>query len=214
MTPEKATVNGISEQEVIRAAKMGDPRCFETLYNQHKRHIYALCLRMTGNPADGEDLTQEVFLQLFRKIGTFRGESAFSTWLHRVAVNVVLMHMRKKDIPANAEPLESQQDEHPKREIGAPDNTLAFSVDRIAIQRSVDQLPPGYRLIFLLHDVEGREHKEIASMMRCSVGNSKSQLHKARMKLRTHLQKGTGERPTRRLRHRQATTALQPKVAA
>jgi RNA polymerase sigma-70 factor, ECF subfamily len=182
----------ISEQEAIRAARLGDPLSFEALYNLHKRHVYALCLRMTGNTADGEDLTQEVFLQLFRKIGTFRGDAAFSTWLHRVAVNVVLMHLRKKAVPIMAEPLESQQEDRPQREIGARDNVLAFCVDRIALQRSLEHLPPGYRLVFLMHDVEGYQHTEIARMMHCSVGNSKSQLHKARVKLRSHLQMKTG----------------------
>ena len=189
MIPEtNTTPRGISEQEAISGAKLGDPDCFESLYNQHKRHVYTLCLRITRNSAEAEDLTQEVFLQLFRKVSTFRGESAFSTWLHRVAVNVTLMHLRKKGPSVAAEPLESESAEHPKRELGEPDSTLALSVDRIVLERSVNRLPQGYRVIFLLHDVEGYEHKEIARIMHCSVGNSKSQLHKARVKLRSHLQ--------------------------
>ena len=205
ITEQPALTGCISEQEAIHAARLGDPRSFEALYNLHKRHIYALCLRMTGNSADGEDLTQEVFLQLFRKIGTFRGESAFSTWLHRVAVNVVLMHLRKKAVPIMAEPLESQQEDRPKRELGRRDNVLAFSLDRIALQRSVNHLPPGYRLIFLMHDVEGYQHTEIARMMQCSVGNSKSQLHKARVKLRSHLQ--LRRTPARRVQHNNVLAA-------
>jgi len=189
LTPEmKTAASGILEQEAIHGAKQGDPKCFEFLYNLHKRYVYTLCLRITRNTAEAEDLTQEVFLQLFRKVATFRGDSAFSTWLHRVALNVVLMHLRKKTLPIAPEPLESQPADAPKREIGAPDSNLAVSVDRIVLERSVNRLPPGYRIIFLLHDVEGYEHKEIARMMSCSVGNSKSQLHKARLKLRTHLQ--------------------------
>ncbi len=158
--------------------------------------MYTLCLRITRNTAEAEDLTQEVFLQLFRKVATFRGDSAFSTWLHRVALNVVLMHLRKKTLPIAPEPLESQTPDAPKRELGAPDSILAASIDRIALERSVEQLPPGYRRIFLLHDVEGYEHKEIAEMMRCSVGNSKSQLHKARLKLRTHFESAARTRHT------------------
>ena len=195
MTPEvKLFVNKISEQEVIHGAKQGDPDCFESLYNQHKRHVYALCFRITRNTAEAEDLTQEVFLQLFRKVATFRGDSAFSTWLHRVAVNVALMHLRRKSLPVAPEPLESQTADGARKEIGATDETLAATIDRIVLERSVNRLPPGYRVVFLLHDVEGYEHKEIARMMRCSVGNSKSQLHKARLKLRSHLQIEHGRR--------------------
>jgi len=189
LIPETKTLsNGISEQEVIHGAKQGDPECFEFLYNLHRRHVYALCFRITRNTAEAEDLTQEVFLQLFRKVGTFRGDSAFSTWLHRVAVNVALMHLRRKTLPITSEPLDSQTADGVKKEIGANDETLAVAIDRIVLERSVKRLPPGYRVVFMLHDVEGYEHKEIAKMMRCSVGNSKSQLHKARLKLRSHLQ--------------------------
>lgn len=143
---------------------------------------------MTANTAQAEDLTQEAFLQLFRKIGTFRGESAFSTWLHRMAVNVVLMQLRKKNLPVVSleETLEGEEDA-PRKEPGAPDRKLSGSIDRLHLQRALEELPPGYRTIFLLHDVEGYEHNEIASMIDCSIGNSKSQLHKARMKLRTLL---------------------------
>src|SRR6201987_6304745 len=90
---------GLPEAEAIERAKQGDGGAFQFLYNLHKRRVYSLCLRMTGNTASAEDLTQEAFLQLFRKIGTFRGESAFSTWLHRMSVNVVLMQLRKKNLP-------------------------------------------------------------------------------------------------------------------
>ena len=179
----------IAEAEAIERAKLGDADAFRVLYDLHKRRVYSLCLRMTSNTAQAEDLTQEAFLQLFRKIGTFRGESAFSTWLHRMAVNVVLMQLRKKNLPVVSleETLESDEDA-PKKEPGAPDKKLAGSVDRLHLQRALEELPPGYRTIFLLHDVEGYEHNEIAEMVGCSIGNSKSQLHKARMKLRTLLQ--------------------------
>ncbi len=189
--------NGISEQEAIDRARRGDAECFEALYGLHKRRVYPLCLRMTGNTADAEDLTQEAFLQLYRKIATFRGESAFSTWLHRLTVNVVLMHLRKKRLPEVSleETLESQQEDGPKKEIGARDHHLAGVVDRVVLERSIKRLAPGYRMVFALHDVEGYEHKEIAGMMGYSTGNSKSQLHKARMKLRNLLQLSRAERP-------------------
>jgi len=143
---------------------------------------------MTGNTAEAEDLTQEAFLQLYRKISTFRGESAFSTWLHRLAVNVVLMHLRKKGLQQiSLDEPDTSQDEPVKRDYGSDDRRLTGSVDRIGLQKAIADLPPGYRAVFVLHDVEGYEHNEIAEIMKCSVGNSKSQLHKARMKLRERL---------------------------
>jgi len=188
----------LSEAEAIERAKQGDAAAFEALYHLHKRRVYSLCLRMTANTAAAEDLTQEAFLQLFRKIGTFRGESAFSTWLHRMAVNVVLMQLRKKGLPVV--PLEENietEEESPRKEPGADDPRLAGSIDRMQLQRSIESLPPGYRMIFLLHDVEGYEHNEIASMVGCSIGNSKSQLHKARMKLREILKTSRAEKATK-----------------
>ncbi len=143
---------------------------------------------MTGNTAEAEDLTQEAFLQLFRKISTFRGESAFSTWLHRLAVNVVLMHLRKKGLQQiSLDEVDHTQDEPVKRDYGDDDRRLVRSIDRIGLERAIAELPPGYRTVFVLHDIEGYEHNEIAEIMNCSVGNSKSQLHKARMKLREWL---------------------------
>lgn len=185
-SPKSAT-----EAEYIRLAQAGDAPAFEHLYQLHSRRVYALCLRMVGNPADAEDLTQEAFLQLFRKIGTFRGESAFSTWLHRMTVNVVLMRLRKKSLPAASLEETTEPDEEtggPRKDIGAPDLRLSGAVDRVNLERSIEKLPPGYRTVFVLHDVQGFEHNEIAGIMGCSVGNSKSQLHKARTRLRELLQ--------------------------
>jgi RNA polymerase sigma-70 factor, ECF subfamily len=181
----------MTEAEAIRLAQQGDAGSFEQIYRLHSRRVYALCLRMVGNTAEAEDLAQDAFLQLFRKIGTFRGESAFSTWLHRLAVNVVLMKLRKKTLPETSlEESTDPEDESsgPRREIGAPDLLLSGSIDRVHLQRAIEQLPPGYRQVFVLHDVQGFEHNEIASLMECSIGNSKSQLHKARMRLRELLQ--------------------------
>jgi RNA polymerase sigma-70 factor, ECF subfamily len=180
------------EAEAIQKAQAGDGPAFEMLYALHKRRVYSLCLRMLGNVAEAEDLTQEAFLQLYRKIATFRGDSAFSTWLHRLAVNVVLMHLRKKGLPQVSleETLEPSQEDGPRKDIGARDLTLSGSVDRVTLERAIENLPPGYRLVFVLHDVEGYEHNEIAGMLECSIGNSKSQLHKARMKLRDLLKSG------------------------
>ena len=201
MTQAKQTlVPGLSEKEAIERAKAGDGASFEALYALHKRRVYSLCLRMLGNTAEAEDLAQEAFLQLFRKIGTFRGESAFSTWLHRLTVNVVLMHLRKKGLNETSldELMEPQQEDGPKKDFGARDNVLAGSIDRVNLERCIENLPAGYRAIFVLHDVEGYEHNEIAEMLGCSIGNSKSQLHKARMKLRDLLRSSQAEKTSKR----------------
>lgn len=208
MRPEKGNLTDatklqgdkLTEREAIERAKQGDAEAFEFLYDLHKRRVYSLCLRMTGNTAAAEDLTQEAFLQLFRKIGTFRGESAFSTWLHRMAVNVVLMQLRKKGLPVVPidEPTEPDEEVTVRKEPGAADERLAGSIDRLQLQRAVDELPPGYRTIFVLHDVEGYEHNEIAGMVGCSIGNSKSQLHKARLKLRELLRVNRAEKAIKR----------------
>jgi RNA polymerase sigma-70 factor, ECF subfamily len=186
LSPQKAA----PETQLIARAQRGDEVAFSELYETHKRRVYSLCLRMTGNTAEAEDLSQEAFLQLFRKISTFRGESAFSTWLHRLVVNVVLMHLRKKSLQqVSLDETDNSQEEPVKRDYGDDDRRLIGSVDRISLTRAIDELPPGYRAVFVLHDVEGYEHNEIAQIMGCSIGNSKSQLHKARMKLRESLRR-------------------------
>jgi RNA polymerase sigma-70 factor (ECF subfamily) len=174
------------EAEAIAAAKKGDGEAFAKLYHLHKRRVYTLCLRMLGNVSAAEDMTQNAFLHLFRKIDSFRGESAFSTWLHRLTVNLVLMQLRKKglNLVSLEETINPSDEDAPRRDFGSRDPVLAGSVDRVALERAVAALPPGYRMVFILHDVEGYEHNEIATMLECSTGNSKSQLHKARLKLR------------------------------
>ncbi len=186
----------LNEAEAIDKAKQGNAEAFQALYDRHKRRVYSLCLRMTANTAEAEDLTQEAFLQLYRKIATFRGESAFSTWLHRLSVNVVLMHLRKKSLPVVSleETTQPGEEDTPKKDFGAEDVALAGSIDRLQLQRAVESLPPGYRTIFVLHDVQGYEHNEIAKIVGCSIGNSKSQLHKARMKLRDLLKMNRAEK--------------------
>jgi len=193
----RAETGELSEADAIRLAQKGDAAAFEQLYRLHSRRVYALCLRMVGNTAEAEDLAQEAFLQLFRKIHTFRGESAFSTWLHRLAVNVVLMKLRKKTLPETSLEETTEPDEEtggPRRDIGGPDVLLTGSIDRVNLERAVEQLPPGYKTVFVLHDVQGYEHNEIAEIMGCSIGNSKSQLHKARMRLRELLQEEQRQR--------------------
>jgi RNA polymerase sigma-70 factor (ECF subfamily) len=172
--------------DLVKRAQQGDADAFATLFHTHKSRIYSVCLRMTNNAAEAEDLTQDAFLQVFRKITSFRGDSAFSTWLHRISVNTVLMHFRKKSLNQVSldEPYDNEDGGKVRREIGTKDNNLAGCVDRVALARAIKELPPGYRTIFVLHEVEGYEHQEIAEMLGCSVGNSKSQLYKAKLRIR------------------------------
>lgn len=160
---------------------------FEDLYTQHYRRVYSLCLRMTANVADAEDLAHDVFLQVQRKLASFRGDSAFTTWLHRITVNQVLMHFRKKSVRTE---MTTEDGEIPELEQHFTSRVQSAPiVDRIALVAAIEKLPTGYRTIFLLHDVEGYEHEEIARVLGISAGTSKSQLHKARLRLRSMLLK-------------------------
>ena len=171
-----------SDHALAIAAGGGDVGAFEQLYERHNRRVYSLCLRMTQNAAEAEDLAQEAFIQLFRKIGSFRGESAFTTWLHRLTVNQCLMHFRKRSVKLEKT---TEEGETPVQIVRGTENPNAMPImDRIALDNALKQLPPGYRTVFVLHDIEGHEHEEIAKMLGVAVGTSKSQLHKARMKLR------------------------------
>jgi RNA polymerase sigma-70 factor (ECF subfamily) len=151
---------------------------------------------MVGNEAEAEDLTQEVFLQLFRKMDSFRGESAFSTWLYRLAVNVVLMRLRRKSLATTSLEgvLELKEGVFSLHQVlGAPDRALTTAVDRLNLQRAVAQMPDGYKQVFFLHYVEGYRHREIAQILGSSIGTSKSQLFKARVRLRQLLHMGQSE---------------------
>lgn len=171
--------------ELCNLASNGSLAAFEVLYQRYHRRTYSLCLRMTSSQTEAEDLTQEVFIQLFRKIGSFRGDSAFSTWLHRLTVNQVLMHFRRRSVKNERT---SDDGEMPEQTVTGTANPNKMQVvDRIALKSAISELPNGYRNVFVLHDVKGFEHEEVARMMGISVGTSKSQLHKARLKLRALL---------------------------
>jgi RNA polymerase sigma-70 factor (ECF subfamily) len=183
-----------SDAELIARAQKGEQEAFEALFHRHKRRVYSLCMRIIGNPADAEDLTQDAFLQVFRKIHTFRGESAFSTWLYMLSLNLVRMRLRKKRLSVTPIDCANEDDrDDPPAEFGAHDPALSGTIARVHLKRAIEQLPPGYRQAFVLHDVEGYQHNEIAAMLGMSIGNSKSQLHKARMTLRKLLGKKSGE---------------------
>ncbi|HEX7772398.1 MAG TPA: RNA polymerase sigma factor [Pyrinomonadaceae bacterium] len=168
-----------------------DMETFEEIYHLHHKRVYSICFRMLQNAPDAEDLTQQVFIQLFRKLHTFRGESSFTTWLHRMTVNQVLMHFRRRVVKAEKT---TEDGSTPIRIVTGSENPSRMAlIDRIALNQAISQLPTGYRMVFILHDVEGFDHDQIGKMLGCAVGTSKSQLHKARQRLRQLL---TGRRTT------------------
>jgi RNA polymerase sigma-70 factor, ECF subfamily len=194
-TPRKSESDG----QLVSRAQAGDEAAFAALFEKYKRSVYSLCLRMTRVSADAEDLTQDVFLLLFRKITLFRGDSAFSTWLYRMVVNAVLARLRKQSTRSVSLEQETGPDGSTVQAvIGAPDPRLRHYIDRLNLERAIANLPPSYRAVFALYVVHGYEHSEIAKLMNCSVGNSKAQLHKARRKLRAWLLHDHRERPVSR----------------
>jgi RNA polymerase sigma-70 factor (ECF subfamily) len=182
----RATPAKHSAGDILTRAQAGDHDAFSELYLRHKKRVFSICMRMVHDSSLAEDLTQETFIQLHRKLATFRGDSAFTTWLHRMTVNIALMHLRKPVLPVVSldHLMTAIPEEHVGRNFGTCDRRQTGVVDRVAIDRAVATLAPGYRDVFLLHDVHGFEHSEIASMQDCTLGNSKSQLHKARRALR------------------------------
>jgi RNA polymerase sigma-70 factor, ECF subfamily len=171
-----------SDVELARLAAEGDSLAFDEIYSRYRRVVYSIALRMTGNLADAEDLTQDSFVCVLRRIGSFRGEASFNTWLYRVAVNQVKMHFRRR----KSRPEDQTRDgELPEREPSSARRADSHQViDRLAIEEAMQRLPPGYRTAFNLYDVERYKHKEIARLLGCSEGTSKSQLHNARLSLR------------------------------
>jgi RNA polymerase sigma-70 factor (ECF subfamily) len=183
----KVNVSELTDYELTQRSSKGDMVAFEEVYQRHHRRVYSICLRMLKNSTEAEDLTQDVFIQLHRKIGSFRGDSAFTTWLHRLTVNQVLMHFRKRNVKFEKT---TEEGETPVQVVAGSGNPRKMPVvDKIALEHAIAQLPNGYRNVFVLHDIEGYEHEEVARILGCSVGTSKSQLHKARLKLRKLIKK-------------------------
>jgi RNA polymerase sigma-70 factor (ECF subfamily) len=181
----KASERCNPDDKLVRRAQAGDVNAFASIFEKHKGKIYSVCLRMTNNAAEAEDLTQDAFIQVFRKLATFRGDSTLATWLYRVAVNTVLMHFRKKEVrPASLDDPQTFGPNGARYEYGVRDECLAGCLDRITLARVITQLPDGYRTVYLLHEVQGYKHQEIAGLLECSMGNSKSQLHKAKLRIR------------------------------
>lgn len=177
--PEGATI-----REAIRLVHQGDSDAFALIYRNYSDFVRRVCLRLLRDPAEAEDAAQDVFVRVFLKINTFRGESAFSSWLYRLTTNVVLMRFRRNKHNWTSLGEETADGRDTSGEIGAPDLHVGGLLGWIDLQAAIDVLPEGYKAAFILHDVHGYEHKEIAAIFGCSVGNSKSQLHKARRRLR------------------------------
>ena len=180
-TPERALRLAVEFDSTITDARNGDDLAFERLYRQHVGRIYALALRLSGDAADAESLTQDVFVRVWERLASFRGESAFATWLHRLAVNVILSDRRSawrrgRRVTATGDLIEL--------EVAAPAPPPGMRLD---LDDAIAALPPGARTVFVLHDVEGYEHAEIAALSGIAVGTSKAQLFRARRLLRTAL---------------------------
>ena len=190
MYPDRSLVKH-SENETIARAKAGDNAAFAELYRRYCKRVFGVCFSLVRDVTITEDLVQESFLRAYRKLDTFREDSLFSTWLHRIAVNSALMYLRKRSSRATEisinEPTHDDGAEEMAELFGAQDSVLANLVDRVTLQRAIESLPPGYRAVVVLHDVEGYQHDEIAEILGCTIGNTKSQLHKARLKLRAML---------------------------
>jgi RNA polymerase sigma-70 factor, ECF subfamily len=174
----------LSIDRTIRRCNRGDAKAFDLIYQSYSKLVHRICLRMLRDPVEAEDATQDVFVCLFYKIKTFRGESAFSSWLYRVTTNSVLMRFRKNK--QRWVPLEETEECNGGSycEISLPDLNLIGVLDRIDLESAIDTLPNGYKAAFVLHDIQGYRHKEIAEMFGHSIETSKSQLHKAHLRLR------------------------------
>jgi RNA polymerase sigma-70 factor, ECF subfamily len=174
--------------KAIRSFNEGDIQAFESIYRSYCEFVHRICLRMLRDPVEAEDAAQDVFVCVFRKINTFRGQSAFSSWLYRLTANSVLMRFRKKK--HTWIPLEERGDDDggaSYSETEVVDLNLRGVLDQIDLQSAIAMLPNGYKTAFVLHDIQGYDHREIAKMFGYSTGNSKSQLHKARLRLRSLL---------------------------
>lgn len=178
-----------NERILVQRVQQGEEDAFATLFQLHKSRVYAVCLLITKDVSEANDLTQEAFLQVFRTVGNFRGDSAFSTWVYRIAVNTAFMSLRRRKFPPMLSIDQPVSPDSPslRHDFGKSDPNLSGAIDRIVLHRAIQELPAGCRKIFILHVVQGYEHREIAQLLRCSVGTSKSQLHKAKRKMRNLL---------------------------
>lgn len=186
LLPSKSVTVGVGDTALVASVQAGDVDAFEALYKQHAARIYSLASRMAGSPDEGEDLVQEIFLQAYRKLGSFKGDASVGTWLYRLAVNHCLdfVRSRRAKMGRVTDTLDAAGSFEP---VSPRETPLA----RLDLERAIEQLPPGCREAFVLHDVEGFDHKEVARLLGIAEGTSKSQVFKARMKLRGLLARRT-----------------------
>jgi RNA polymerase sigma-70 factor (ECF subfamily) len=184
MIVDEKTSN-LSDEALARLAANGNGEAFDEIYSRHKGFAYSVALRMTGNQADAEDLMQDAFVSVFRHVGSFRGDASFTTWLYRLVTNQVNMHFRYRSARPEIQASEAEVPE--QRPSGSRMDPAEQLTDRLAIQKALRMLPPGYRSAFILYDIEGYKHDEVARFTGHTVGTSKSQLHKARAGLRVML---------------------------
>ncbi len=182
----------IEDFDLSQMAGQGDMKAFEEIYNRYHRNVYAICLKMTKNSHDAEDICHDVFVILFRKIGTFRGEAAFTTWLHRSTVNTVLMKFRK-DKTKKETSMEGSEF-YERCHHSEAQNLTNSIIAKMDLEKAIDELADGYKNVIMMHDYEGYEHEEIASLMGYSDGTSKSQLHKARNRTRKSVMRQSNPR--------------------
>jgi RNA polymerase sigma-70 factor (ECF subfamily) len=176
-----------ADLDLARRCRDGDANAFEELYRQHAGRLYNLTFRMAGSAQEAEDLLQEVFLHAYRKLGSFRGDSSLGTWLYRLGMNQCLDYLRGRQ--AKMSQATDSLDDDGAAELASPASATPIAVNRMDLERAIAKLPHGCRAAFLLHDVEGFEHHEVAKILGVSEGTSKSQVHKARMKLRGMLKR-------------------------
>jgi RNA polymerase sigma-70 factor (ECF subfamily) len=176
------------DEVLARLAANGNAAAFDEIYSRHRRFVYNIALRMTGNAADAEDLTQESFVSVWRRGGSFKGEASFTTWLYRIVINQVKMHFRYRSSRPEIQTSDGEIPE-PQLAMARSTNPDVQLIDGLAIEKAMLTLPPGYRTAFILHDIEGYNHGEAAQLSGHAVGTSKSQLHKARASLRAVLSK-------------------------
>lgn len=198
MTPSKGTVHTVAGQAgargraeelaLVERCRQGDLGAFEAIYRTHAGRLYSLARRMAGNPSDAEDLLQEIFLAAHRKIDSFRGDSALGTWLYRLATNLCLDHLRSRAVKAGQ--MTGALDDQVGLADAGSRRLAERTVTKMDLERAIAQLPDGCRAAFVLHDIEGLEHREVAEMLGIAEGTSKSQVHKARLRLRAMLAGG------------------------
>jgi RNA polymerase sigma-70 factor (ECF subfamily) len=172
-----------TDADLVDRCRRGEPDAFEELYRRHASRVYNIACRFTGSQVDGEDLLQEVFVQVFRKLGSFRGGSAVGTWIYRLATNLCLDFVRSRE--GRSRQVTDQLDDEVHGPVARDSRPLR--AERIDLERAIARLPLGYRAAFVLHDVEGFDHQEVAAMLGIAEGTSKSQVHKARLRLREYL---------------------------